>query len=181
MAASIVLPSEYPLVLLAGVILCIECFMLGPALIGPTRFRIFNREFMAQFKEEHEKAFGEGKEPAAGGFPDCGDGRYSEKLDYKSWVEFNNAMRVHMNFVESLPLMLTIIVIAGLYLPLITMIIAFLNCGTRLIYIILYTKIGSDARVLPAIGGSLPLYLLGWVAFGIALYDAFKEGNTLEL
>jgi len=29
-----------------------------------------------------------------------GSGRYSEKLEYKEWFEFNNAQRVHVNFVE---------------------------------------------------------------------------------
>ena len=181
MSLSIVLPTEYPLILLAAVILTIECFMLGPLLIGPTRFRIFNKEFMEQFKEEHEKAFGKGTEPAVGGFPDCGDGRYSEKLEYKSWVEFNNAMRVHMNFVESLPLMITVLLVSGLYLPAITMVIGFLNCGTRLIFIIMYVKFGSDYRRLGAQLGGAPLYILGWVSFGIAIYDACKTGNTLEL
>merc|ERR1719469_1589470 len=36
---------------------------------------------MAQFKEMHEQAF-PGSEPAPGGFPDCGEGRYAEKLSY---------------------------------------------------------------------------------------------------
>ena len=98
-AFTVVLPKEYPLVLLACVILCIECFLMGMCVVAPARFRTFNKEFMEQFKEEHSAAF-PGTDPAVGGFPDCGEGRYSQKLAYADWITFNTAMRVHMNFVE---------------------------------------------------------------------------------
>ena len=179
---SVVLPSEYPLVMLACVILTIECFMLGPTVVGPARFRVFNKEFMAQFEEEHEKAFGkDGVKPAVGGFPDCGDGRYCEKLGYKDWVDFNNAMRVHQNFVESLPKMVVILLIAGLYLPLFALIVGWLNCGTKLIYIVMYVTMGSDARKLGAIAGSLPLYLLALATFGVMLYQVFQDDDQISL
>ena len=51
-AFTVVLPKEYPLVLLGCVILCIECFMMG-MIVGKARFRIFTKDFMEQFKEEH--------------------------------------------------------------------------------------------------------------------------------
>ena len=48
-ALTIVLPKEYPLVLLAGVILCIECFLMGMVFVAPARFGTFNAEYMKQF------------------------------------------------------------------------------------------------------------------------------------
>ena len=90
----IVVPWEFPLVMLAIVILCLVCVIMGYAVVIPARIKHFNAKFMEQFTEEHQKAFPNTK-PAPGGFPDAGDGRYSQKLEYKSWVEFNNAMRVH--------------------------------------------------------------------------------------
>ena len=45
-AFTLVLPKEYPLVLLACVILCIECFLMGMCVVAPARFRTFNKEFM---------------------------------------------------------------------------------------------------------------------------------------
>ena len=180
MSFTVVLPTEYPLTLLACTILTVECFMLGPALIGPARFRAFPKEFMDQFKEEHESAF-PGSEPAVGGFPDCGDGRYSKKLDYKSWVEFNNAMRVHQNFVESLPLMLVILLVAGLYFPFATAAVGLFNTFTRLVYICMYVKKGSDARVIGAVAGSGPLYLLGLITFGAMVMEAFKDESQVSL
>ena len=55
------------------------------------------------------------------GHPDAGDGRYSDKLPYKQWVEFNNAVRVHMNFVEMLPVIVVTFIFGGIFLPRVTM------------------------------------------------------------
>lgn len=159
-AVTITLPKEFPLVLLAGAIICFECFAIGMAVVLPARMKTFTKEFMAQFTEEHKKAFPEG-EPAVGGWPDAGDGRYSDKLPYKQWVEFNNAMRVHQNFVEMLPLILTFLVLGGLVLPKAAMYIGFINAAARIVYTIMYTKYGANSRALGAIAGSLPLYGLG--------------------
>ena len=82
---TVVLPKEFPMVCLAGLILCIECFVIGFIVIIPARMKAFNEVFMAQFKEEHKKFFPD-TEPAKGGWPDAGEGRYSDKLPYKDWV-----------------------------------------------------------------------------------------------
>ena len=50
---SLVVPREYPLILLSCVILCIECVVFAMAFVAPARMKYFNKEFMAQFKEEH--------------------------------------------------------------------------------------------------------------------------------
>ena len=166
-AISIVLPKEYPLVLMACCILCVECFMMGMLFVAPARFRIFNADYMKQFEKEHSEAF-PGSTPATGGFPDAGDGRYAQKLEYKDWVTFNNSMRVHQNFVEMLPAILTIICISGLFLPVATMYVAFINAGARIIYSIMYATRGGNSRVLGAVAGSLPLYGLAVASFVVA-------------
>lgn len=38
--------------------------------------------------------------PSKGGYPDCGNGIYSQKLTYEQWYSFNLGVRCHMNFVE---------------------------------------------------------------------------------
>ncbi len=58
---------------------------------------------MIKFKDEHRLAFGNESKLTPGGFPDAGNGFYSDKLPYHAWYDLNNAMRVHLNFVESLP------------------------------------------------------------------------------
>ena len=140
--------------------ICLECVVIGFVVVVPARMKHFNAQFMEQFKEEHKKSFPD-SEPAVGGFPDAGDGRYSDKLDYKSWVEFNNAQRVHQNFVELLPVIVTFLLLGGLVLPKITMWIGFLHAFARIIYTFSYVKYGSNSRVLGAVAGSLPLYILG--------------------
>ena len=83
-ALTVILTKEFPLVLLSGAILCIECFFIGVSVVS-ARMKVFTKEFMSQFTEEHKKYFPDG-EPAVGGWPDAGDGRYSDKLAYKDWV-----------------------------------------------------------------------------------------------
>ena len=97
-------------------------------------------------------------------------------MPYADWVNFNNAMRVHMNFVEMLPVVLTILCVSGLFLPKITMWVGFINAGARIIYTVMYVKRGGDSRVIGAVAGSLPLYTLGITAFVFACIAA-SEAN----
>ena len=98
------------------------------------------------------------------GHPDAGDGRYSDKLPYKQWVEFNNAIRVHMNFVEMLPICVVTFIVGGIFVPKVTMYVAIIQAVARLIYTFMYLAKGSNSRYLGAISGSIPLYvLLIWI------------------
>lgn len=45
-AWEIVLPKEYPLVLLSATLITVMCFMLAPLVIKPARDRTFTKEFM---------------------------------------------------------------------------------------------------------------------------------------
>ena len=109
-----------------------------------------------------------------GGDPDGGDGRYAQKLEYKEWVKFNNAMRAYTNFVEQLPMILTHLMISGLFLPLITTIVAYVYLGARIIYTVSYVTKGSNARKIGALMGSLTLYPLSIAAFVMAIIKAFE-------
>ena len=168
-APQFVIPAEFPITMLCGVVLCIECFLCGMNVGLKARPKAFNKDFMEQFKEVHHEAF-PGSDPAVGGHPDAGDGRYSDKLEYKDWVEFNNAMRVHVNFTEMLPVILVTLVLGGLFVPQVTMWVAIINTIARAIYATMYISKGSDSRVLGAVGGSLPLYIiLIWATVKIAI------------
>ena len=35
-----------------------------------------------------------------GGYPDCGNGIYADKLSYEDWYKFNKKQRGHLNFLE---------------------------------------------------------------------------------
>ena len=56
---------------------------------GAKRFKIFTPEFMEQFNQEHQEAFG--TDAPVGGHPDDGNGYYAAKLSYAQWYDFNNA------------------------------------------------------------------------------------------
>ena len=133
------------------------------------RPKTFTKEFMSQFKEEHAQAF-PGSEPQTGGAPDAGDGRYSDKLDYKHWLEFNNANRTHMNFVENLPLILGTLAIGGLILPRVTMWIAIVNTISRILYTVMYINWGSNNRKLGAVAGGVPIML-------VLIWTVYELGN----
>ena len=68
-----------------------------------------NRHATKKLLEEHKQATGEDSLPE-GGYPDMGNGRYSEAMTYKEWYDLNNNQRVHQNFLEHLPAVQTYLV-----------------------------------------------------------------------
>jgi len=164
MVFTITVPQEFPLVLICVAFICFECFMVGLVLVGKARGKHFNKDFMAQFDKEHEEAF-PGQKAPVGGHPDAGDGRYSEKLPYKSWIEFNNAWRAHQNFVEQLPLILVYLLVGGYVLPRFAVVVGVLNVIGRFIFVVSYAFKGSNARMIGGIMSNLPLYILGLSTF----------------
>ena len=159
MPTALVVPQQFPVTLFFTAVICFECFLIGFVFGGAPRFKYFSKEFMAQFKEEHEDAF-PGTEPAVGGHPDSGEGRYADKLPYKDWVEFNNRQRVHQNFVEMLPLIVTTLVIGGLFVPRVAMWVSIIHATARILYTCMYALKGGNSRIIGAVSGSLPLYIL---------------------
>ena len=75
-------------------------------------------------------------------------------------------MRTHQNFVESLPVILIFLTVGGMVFPQAAAIIGFINAVTRPLYTFMYINYGSNSRVLGAVAGSLPLYVLGLATFG---------------
>lgn len=56
MPLTLILPSEYPLICLACMIICLECYFIGMKVVN-LRWKFFDKDFMKQFKSEHQKAF----------------------------------------------------------------------------------------------------------------------------
>ena len=54
----ITLPCEFPVVLLTGVVLCIECFVIGHAVVVPDRLKALNEKNTDKPKAEHKKKEG---------------------------------------------------------------------------------------------------------------------------
>ena len=71
----------YPWVLLTAFLIALECLMLG-FVAGGRRSKAFNQEFMTEhFEATHKEATG--KTIEKGGYPDTGNGLFSDKLEYK--------------------------------------------------------------------------------------------------
>ena len=132
--------------LLLLVLIAFECWFIPYLGVIPTRFKTFTGEILKQFSDEHKKAFGTTKVPR-GGFPDCGEGRYSEKLPFKQWFTFNCAQRGHLNFVEHLPIALTLFLITGLTFPRWTAVLSVFYMIGRIIYARGYLKGPSGRRL----------------------------------
>eukprot|EP01017_Pseudomicrothorax_dubius_P025676 TRINITY_DN2798_c0_g1_i1.p1 TRINITY_DN2798_c0_g1~~TRINITY_DN2798_c0_g1_i1.p1 ORF type:complete len:174 (+),score=13.76 TRINITY_DN2798_c0_g1_i1:43-564(+) len=164
--------TDYGLVILTSAALAIMCFSLGPTVIASRR-KHFNKEFMDQFREEHQREIGEPLPDL--GFPDIGSGRYSAKLSYKSWFEFNNAQRTHQNFIEALTVVISCTLTGGLRFPIPATIIGGLHFIGRLIYIIGYRFKGPRGRSIGAVLNILTtsaIMLLALIS-GFAIY--FKK------
>ena len=184
----IMMPVEFPYIILASVLLCIECLLFSYWTVKE-RSRLFTREWLAdKFEEEHMQAVSEddkGEIPieiSSGGFPDCGEGRYSEKLPYKDWLIFNQTYRVHVNFVESLPAIITILLVSGLSLPALTTLVAYVTIFLRAIGFILVINLRgtegfniSTMKCVSFLLNDLVIYSLGAVAL---VYMAIDSNGT---
>ena len=163
-------PDELPYILLCVSILSIECILVQYFALLPLRASIFNGNYMYQFSKDHEKMNDEDAVLRPGGFPDSGNGFYSDKLEYKQWYELNNGIRVQANFIESMPQAICFLIVGAFAFPKIALGVGALNCLTRPLYVKNYLSGGPNKRLLGAVGGSLPLYLLGWASFAKIAY-----------
>ena len=87
------MPAEYGAVMMVVLTICLFVTIVGFIYGGSTRKDTFDFETMYSFSEEHKKAFGKDTEPDNMGYPDNGSGRYSKKLSYKEWYDFNANQR----------------------------------------------------------------------------------------
>lgn len=58
--------------------------------VAGQRGKHFKPEYLEAFEADHKEAFPEKDIKKALGFPDTGNGRYSDKLTYAEWFNFNN-------------------------------------------------------------------------------------------
>ena len=84
-----IIVDDYRYVLLVAALICFHVTVTG--FFAGSKRKMFSPEFMEQnFKTEHERFF-PGDNVPKGGYPDMGNGRYSDKLTYAQWFEFNVA------------------------------------------------------------------------------------------
>mmetsp|Transcript_21965 Transcript_21965/g.24797 ORF Transcript_21965/g.24797 Transcript_21965/m.24797 type:complete len:171 (-) Transcript_21965:158-670(-) len=168
---AITLEAEYGYVIWTAVAICLECMFTGYYIMS-VRQKTFTEEFMEQFHSEHSRAFG--LPPAKHGYPDMGSGRYSDKLEYKEWVIFNNAQRAHYNFVEGLTPTVVVTLVAGISFPIYASILGCLILVGRFLYASFYTTPkGAQARF-----PGVTLFQLGF--WGNLVLGCISAYNLLE-
>ena len=136
-APVIALPEHYKWVALSAGGIALECFFLGFFYINSIRGKTFTKDFMKnEFADLANVELG--RPPANGGYPDTGNGMHTDKLSFDQWFKFNTAMRGHLNFVENLPLMAVLVLLAGFYYPIGAAIIGLILFISRIVYILGY-------------------------------------------
>jgi uncharacterized MAPEG superfamily protein len=106
-----------------------------------------------------------------------GSGYFSKKLSYADWYRFNNAQRVHYNFLESLPIVLILLFISALKQPLAALVIACVYAFFRLVYSLGYGIGGPNARNFGGMICGLSLFTL----FGLSLYTVSEYMKSYNL
>lgn len=144
---TISVPAKYGWVILASAAIGFQCFVTGFAIAQKKRMKYFNKKFMEENFQEAHKAVGGDLPLPKGGYPDQGNGRYSDKLTYEQWFDFNNAQRVHQNYTENIGVVVPATLIAGLAFPQTAAIAGGAHILGRFLYAMGYTsKKGGDNR-----------------------------------
>lgn len=95
----ITFPAQYPYVVAAACAISIQSIFMGFIVVGGARNTAFPQQWLEEnfgrlHCEELQKHGVESKGPSKGGYPDCGSGRYSDKLTYENWFKFNVNVRI---------------------------------------------------------------------------------------
>jgi len=81
-----VITQEYALIILGCAISAVQVFIGGFSLM-PLRKKYFTSDFLqSNFGELHKTNFGDS--PAINGYPDTGNGIYTDKLSFAAWYDF---------------------------------------------------------------------------------------------
>eukprot|EP01034_Spumella_vulgaris_P024108 gene24108-30415_t len=120
-------------------------------------------------QDVHKKEFG--TEINDHGYPDMGNGRYSQLLNYGQWVQFNNVQRGHYGMVEGSAPVLATLLLNGFFQPKVAAGLAFSYAFGRVMFSWGYqTKAGANGRMYGAAFsgiGQLGLYIA-------AIYNGYQ-------
>ena len=156
----------YAWVLLVAGLLGFQCLLTGFIYGGGLRSKLFTEELLNEkYGDEHKKITGQ--TVPKGGYPDCGNGVYSDLLSYKDWFEFNINQRVHKNFLETLTIAIFNIMTLGLVWPITALSLGCVQFCGRAIYTIGYrvSPNGSPRE------GAAPLQAHCWTTTLVNVHD----------
>lgn len=132
------LSANFGYVIISCAVIALQIMLTGFIVVGRARDRVFTKLFLSEnFGDEHYQEIHEDIQKTHG-YPDMGNGRYSQKLDYSDWLMFNKAQRVHYNYIEHVASILIVTLLGGLVYPVLSSIFGFLYAFGRLLYAIFY-------------------------------------------
>lgn len=134
---AIELPEEFPYVILMAVLLAFECLIIGFVAPSIGRKKVFgDSEVEKKIETLHKQQLNMELRNVKGGYPDMGNGRFSTKkmISYKQWLELNKAQRGHLNFLEQITIVCTLVLVCGLEMPILAVIFGALYGIFRCLY-----------------------------------------------
>ena len=158
-----VISDDYWWVCLVVLLLSVQYFFAVGA-VGGARAKALPHDWLTEhFGEEHKQALN--VDIPRGGYPDNGNGRYTMKRGYKAWMEFNQAQRGHLQYMESALQVYFQFLLAGLVYPIATASIAAIYLVARIGFQWGYAKYGPKGRMYAApfvmiIQMALPIYTI---------------------
>lgn len=162
------IPAGYAWVILCAVLVGVQCLAYG-FYVSSARTKYFSKKFFAD-------KFPELKAPPQGGYPDMGSGKFADKLSLSDWIDFNNYMRVHMNYTETVATVMMLVLASGLFNARFTVIAAIVYMVGRYLYGIGYISKGPGGRLLGAILFDLALLYL----IGNSIYGMYSLGGGVD-
>jgi glutathione S-transferase len=128
----------------------------------------------SNFSQEHESAF-PGQTVPRSGYPDMGNGRFSQKLTYEQWFSFNNAQRSHYNYMESVTCVLCWLLIGGIGYNWYAVGAGSVYLVGRLLYTIGYISKGPAGRV----GGFVISMLASTMLFVLSIISPLRMAGVI--
>lgn len=175
MVYSLTLTPEHGWLLLSLVLIAAECITIGFSVVGKARTKVFTKQWMeTHFGKQHQEQIGA---PVSHfGYPDMGNGRYTEKLPYNDWLYFNNAQRAHYNLIEQITTAFILLLVGGIAYPLYAAFCGFTFFIARILYCFYVSKEGAKNK-LRGIGAILgDIALLGGLM--LAVLSGFEIINS---
>lgn len=167
----------YGYVISATALITFQCTMTVMGVAG-VRYKVFNQEYvdkqLSAESDELKRITGNGL--TKGCHPDCGLGRFSDKLSLQDWMELNVAQRTAGNYLEQITGIVALELLAGLFYPITSAVIGGVYMVGRQMYTSGFkSKTGTGGRV----AGFMVVTVCYLSLTGITLFSGLRMTGLL--